>query len=149
MPTHCTATNRDGTPCKAWAVHGSDPPRCSAHGGGSRPVGAPKGNANAQTHGYYTATSAVAAPDVGISGIIADLAAKQAALSSYIDACLASGEADVHAVAHLLALHGQNASRLGRLLRDQRALSGDAADGIAGAIAQALDELSTELEVTL
>lgn len=39
--------------------------------------------------------------------------------------------------------------RVARLLRDKRALSGEAADGIAGAIAAALDELSTELGVEL
>ncbi len=52
-------------------------------------------------------------------------------------------------MARLLALHGQNASRIGRLLRDKRALSGASADGILGAIGQALDELSTELGVPL
>jgi len=35
--------------------------------------------------------------------------------------------------------------RVAKLLRDKRALSGDAADGIAGAIAAALDELKTEI----
>jgi hypothetical protein len=49
----------------------------------------------------------------------------------------------------LFSLHGQNASRLGRLLRDQRALSGQAADGLLDAIGKALDEISTELGVTL
>ncbi|MCC6192203.1 MAG: hypothetical protein IT318_24495 [Anaerolineales bacterium] len=39
--------------------------------------------------------------------------------------------------------------RVARLLRDKRALSGEAADGIAGAIAAALDELSSELGVEL
>ena len=39
--------------------------------------------------------------------------------------------------------------RVARLLRDQRALSGAAADGIAGAIATALDELTSELGVKL
>ena len=39
--------------------------------------------------------------------------------------------------------------RVARLLRDQRALSGQAADGLAGAIAHALDELSTEWGVAL
>jgi hypothetical protein len=34
-------------------------------------------------------------------------------------------------------------------MRDQRALSGAAADGISGAIAQALDELSTHMGVEL
>jgi len=33
---------------------------------------------------------------------------------------------------------------IARLLRDNRALSGKAADGISGAIAQALDELGTQ-----
>ncbi len=35
--------------------------------------------------------------------------------------------------------------RVARLLRDKRALSGEAADGIANAIAAALDELTSEL----
>jgi len=39
--------------------------------------------------------------------------------------------------------------RVARLLRDKRALSGDAADGIAGAIAAALDELTSELGLEL
>ena len=39
--------------------------------------------------------------------------------------------------------------RVARLLRDQRALSGAAADGISGAIATTLDEISTELGVKL
>jgi hypothetical protein len=34
--------------------------------------------------------------------------------------------------------------RVARLLRDKRALSGEAADGLAGAIANALDEISSE-----
>lgn len=39
--------------------------------------------------------------------------------------------------------------RVARLLRDKRALSGEAADGLTGAIAQALDELGTELGLEL
>ncbi len=37
--------------------------------------------------------------------------------------------------------------RVASLLRDQRALSGKAADGLAAAVAQALDELSSEMGV--
>ncbi len=85
----------------------------------------------------------------GIDEIIADLAAKQQRLSAYLDDLLDSDQATPAEVARLLALHAQTASRLGRLLRDRRALSGEAADGIAGAIAQALDELSSELGVEL
>lgn len=96
-----------------------------------------------------------AAPAVGRQGpaptideVIADLAAKQVQLSAFIDACVAEGR-DLLALVRLFALHGQNASRLGRLLRDQRALSGEAADGVRGAIAQALDELGEALETEL
>ena len=37
--------------------------------------------------------------------------------------------------------------RVASLLRDQRALNGKAADGLAAAVAQAIDELSSELGV--
>jgi hypothetical protein len=77
---------------------------------------------------------------------VEDLAEKQARLSAYIDTLL-NEDSDLADIANLLRIHGMNASRLGRLLRDRRALSGDAADGIAGAIAQALDELNSELGI--
>lgn len=141
----CTATTASGTQCRAWAVPGSDPPRCGAHRGGTHPPGAPAGNSNALTHGFYSHSN----PPAQITAVIEDLIAKQKALSDYIDTRLNEEKTTVESLAHLLALHGQNASRLGRLLRDQRALSGEAADGIAGAIAQALDELSNELGAPL
>lgn len=142
--TRCTAITAAGSPCKNWAVHRSQPPRCSAHGGGSRPVGAPPNNANARTHGLYAAKPGIRT----IADVIDDLAQTQAILSALIEEHI-EGEPDLDALVTLLRLHGQNASRLGRLLRDQRALSGEAADGIAGAIAQALDELGSELGVDL
>jgi hypothetical protein len=49
-------------------------------------------------------------------------------------------------VAQALAI---GTGRVARLLRDKRALSGEAADGLNGAIAQALNELSTELGIEL
>jgi hypothetical protein len=150
----CTATCADGSPCKAWAVRSSDPARCAAHGGGSRPVGAPAGNANALRHGFGAACPA--GPDHGggnspdecsIDTIIDLLYQRQLQLDDYIDQVQEA--ATLIELTHLLRIYGQNASRLGRLLRDRRALSGDAADGISGAIAAALDELSTELGTDL
>ena len=85
--TQCTANNRHGTQCKAWAVPGSDPPRCAAHGGASKLPGAPQGNKNAQTHGFY----AQAAPEsntqspLTIDLIIEDLHQRQITLSRYLD----------------------------------------------------------------
>ena len=150
MPQRCTALTARGTPCKAWAMADTDPPRCAAHGGSRKHPGAPEGNRNALKHGFYAQPQQ---PLTDIADIIADLAAKQAALSAHIDDALSDADDDTrpHLVdlVKLFSLHGQNASRLGRLLRDQRALSGDAADGISGAIAQALDELSTELGTAL
>jgi hypothetical protein len=126
------------------------PPVGAAHGGSTKRPGAPPGNRNALKHGFYAHPTP---PLTSIADIIADLASKQITLSNHIDTILSAANDDdppnMLDLVKLFALHGQNASRLGRLLRDQRALSGDAADGIAGAIAQALDELSTELGIEL
>ena len=70
-------------------------------------------------------------------------------INELIDSLVGPDGASITELARLLSIHGANASRLGRLLRDRRALSGDAADGMSGAIAQALDELSTELGMDL
>ena len=82
-----------------------------------------------------------------IDDVVADLLEKQARLSELLDQ--ADPEEDADSLVKLFALHGQNASRLGRLLRDQRALSGQAADGLLEAIGKALDEISTEIGVPL
>ncbi|ULK96342.1 HGGxSTG domain-containing protein [Bradyrhizobium sp. I71] len=46
----CGAATRNGTACRAPAVHGS--PRCRMHGGAWR-SGAPIGNQNARKHGVF------------------------------------------------------------------------------------------------
>ena len=51
--------------------------------------------------------------------------------------------------ARLAGLAFQGTRTVARLLRNRRALSGDATDGLLGAIGQALDELSTEWGVDL
>ena len=51
--------------------------------------------------------------------------------------------------AKTLQLLSRGAGQLSRLMRAKRALSGDAADGLADAFAKALDELSTELGIDL
>jgi hypothetical protein len=84
-----------------------------------------------------------------ILAIVLDLLAKQNRLSRYIDGCLGDGKVPVQDLARLLAIHSQNAARLGRLLRDKRALSDRAADAMTAAIDQALDELSAEWGIDL
>lgn len=119
-PTRCTAVCADGLPCRAWAVRGTDPPRCAPHGGGRAPVGAPRSNQNARTHGFYARREP---PLEGwtIDAVIADLYSRHAGLSRYVDRLLADGDGDASEFARLLALHGKSASRLGRLLRDRQA----------------------------
>jgi hypothetical protein len=132
----CTAIRNDGQPCRAWAVRGRQPPRCTAHadqGGEELPLALQPDAARDLTQ---------------IEQVIADLAERQAMLTEYIAAQVVGG-ADIGDVARLFALHGQNASRLGRLLRDQQALSGESAGVLLEAIGQALDELSAELGIQL
>ena len=137
----CSATTKAGEPCKNRAIKGTD--RCSSHSGR---VGAPKGNRNRRTHGFYARP---ARPLGTIDDVVEDLMEKQSQLSAYIEGQLVEGEADLEGMAKLLALHGQNASRVGRLLRDQRALSGDSADGLSEAIGKALDEIGSELGIVV
>ena len=56
---------------------------------------------------------------------------------------------DIELLVRLAQALGGGASRVGRLMRDLRALVGEAADGLTGAVARALDELSTELGIKL
>lgn len=86
--------------------------------------------------------------------IVLDLVAKQQALSALIDRCLAgeAGGSDPVAtrdLARLMALHSQNAARLGRLLRDKRALAGEDGGEINPAIARALDALREKWGIDL
>ena len=89
-----------------------------------------------------------------LRGIVLDLVAKQQALSALIDRCLTgeAGEGDPPAtrdLARLMALHSQNAARLGRLLRDKRALTGEDGGEINPAIARALDALAEKWGIDL
>jgi hypothetical protein len=161
-PRRCTGTRTNGKDCRAWAQQDSDPALCSAHAAGASGPVRIADRASDSNNGTRSAeeipSGGTGAVDLSrvhydtpitITSIIEDLAKKQITLSMYLDERIAEGPVDLNELAHLFALHGLNASRLGRLLRDQRALSGEAADGIAGAIAQALDELSTELGADL
>ena len=129
----CQALTAKGKPCKAWAMQDSD--LCAAHSGRTA--------TNRQTHGFYARPDR---PFETIDDVIAAALDKQARLSAILDN---SADLDGADLAKLLAIHGQNASRLGRLLRDKRALSGESADGLLSALGTALDEIATELGITL
>ena len=187
--TPCTATTRQDQPCRAWALPGTDPPRCAPHGGASAKPGAPMGNHNAVTHGFYANRWGDNLPGDGttaefpsghnqlsnpesqpvvtnsespethsdriskdslleiITYITQDLLNKHIALSSFIDNHF--DELPLPALSHLLALHAQTATRLGRLLRDQRVMAPELSDVKNQAIDYALDELSNIFGVQL
>ena len=133
MPRKCTASRKDGFPCQGWALRESDPPLCAAHSKPAPPV--------------EKRPDSSILPDMAAQ--IIDLDGKIRQLSRYIDRQVAAGDEELAARDYTtyLSLYGQLLSRLGRLMRDNRAITGEAADGIAGAIAQALDELGTELGI--
>ncbi|MDF1515787.1 MAG: hypothetical protein P1S60_18415 [Anaerolineae bacterium] len=185
----CTATTRTGQPCRAWAVPGTDPPRCAPHGGAGAKPGAPVGNQNALTHGYYARNwgegltneglYAESHPDVNcgshaespvqdveqdaagtqedvivansltdvITYITEDLVNKYITLSRYIDRNFVN--LSPPAMSHLFALHAQIASRIGRLLRDHKAVESDVSTEMQKAIDIALDELSEKFGTPL
>ena len=147
----CSFRHRDGRACRAWAIRGSSPPRCAAHREDVREPQSDDGGArvshkNRDTHDFYVEP----VRDLrDIDDVVEDALVKQTQLSAFIEQKVAEGEMPVKEMAQLLALHGQNAVRIGRLLRDQRALSGKSVDGLLEAIGAALDELSTELGIDL
>jgi hypothetical protein len=150
----CRAQTATGRPCNAWAVRGSDPPLCSAHSRGREPASVQAGKAPADTEDLPTATAreseeggfySTDPSEVSINDAIAGLVDKMLRL----DDLIVAHEGPNGYLIELFTIYTQASSRLARLLRDRRALSGDAADGFASAIALALDELSTEWGVEL
>ena len=148
MPTPCSRPTKAGNPCRAWSVAGTDPPTCAAH--------LPRTKAPPRDHGFY---STAVEPDelADLVSYAADMtiddeiAVVRVALRRALSA-LNSPDPDsdvsfaLDSFGRLAAVIFSGASTVARLLRARRALSGDAADGIAGAISQALDELSTDWE---
>lgn len=150
--TLCNALTQVGQPCKRHAVRGSQPPRCFAHGG-RRPVpdGAPvdgKRDRVSFYQGVYTAEE--------IAGLLAR--SMDPSLEDEIDAVRVAirrlmqrslDELDAVEYRRLVSVLFSGANTIARLLRTQRVLVGESADGIAGAIAQTLDEVSAEWGIDL
>jgi len=159
--TQCTAVSANGRSCKAWAVRDASPPLCAAHRGSTIGAGAPLGNQNRADHGFYSR--------ILQNGELADLAdlvkfSEDLSLDDEIGLVrvtlrrvmarfkLSNLERDDVANEEMIKMAGlvmAGARTIARLLRDKRALSGKAADGISGAIAQALDEMGTEYGLPL
>jgi len=143
MAQRCTAKKKDGTACKAWAVRGSDPPLCGAHGGGAAAPGAPAGNENALKHGAYSS-----APGGDLVERIVELNRKAKRVSDYIDEqfdeLMLTGE-----LKGLLDVYGRLVSRAGRLERDRQAVTGGDVDALDADLDEALAIVSEILGLDL
>jgi len=147
MRTHCTATTSRGLPCRSFAIHDTDPPRCATHAGRTTGAGAPEGNQNRRVTGFY---SPAIAPDE-----LADLVAYSSTddLSDEIGAVRvalrrvlkALGDDTATITPDLAAMVFVGARTVARLLRDRRAISGGAAKGMIAGLDQILTELADEL----
>jgi len=151
----CTATTRKGTQCKNSAVTGTNPPRCSIpshqidpNAPARKPAGAPKGNKNAEKHGAYAkSTFATGTTIEKIAAAIADLQQKREQLSKHIDANQDKLELLEHA--KLLDLLGRLDSRIARLYKQLRELTGEGADEMETDMDAVLEVLSAKFKVDL
>jgi hypothetical protein len=100
-------------------------------------TGAPPGNKNAETHGFY---SRPALPIESIDDVILELQGRMTRLCEHMDQV-----DDFRDYERLFALFAQSANRLGRLLRDQKALSGKAIDDVLENLALAAEGISTAM----
>jgi hypothetical protein len=129
--------------------------------------GAPLGNHNARTHGGYeddqhrqgdAARAKAAGEEVeptssktlpSLPDLITDLWKRQQDLVAWMkDNATNPGQQDGHYLA-AMNLYGQNASRLGRLLRYSAALGSDRAAKLADAMNEAIDTMASELGIDL
>ena len=148
----CLAATASGRPCRNHARSDSD--YCRAHAPDAPPslAGAPLGNANSRIHGLYAksmteddlASLAIVGADATLDDEIAFTRVVIRRLADMINAASTIDEA-VRISDGLLRGTGHVAA----LLKTKRALSGKAADGIAGAIGVALDELGNLWDLKL
>jgi hypothetical protein len=127
-------------------MHDSEPPICSVHTGRTGQTG----NNNAATRGFYGR----AYTQQEIADLVAhaidetlddEIAVSRVALRRVLQQLHSDLPPDDYAKLSALAFAG--ARTVGRLLRDKRALSGEAIDGLTATLSTALDELSTELGI--
>jgi len=112
-------------------------------------AGPPPGNLSAKTHGFYSRSLFSEQEILEISRMATagdfSLDEEIATVKMLLRRVIESGGE----FGSLVAVYSQGARDLAYLLRAKRAISGGAAEGLANAFAQALDEISTELGVEL
>ena len=90
-------------------------------------------------------TALEASLEASIGEVVTGLLEWQRYVAGVLAEMAQGGEPPSPRFVQVLELYSRNATRLGRLLRDQRALDGQAKDGYSQAVDKALDELRDEL----
>jgi hypothetical protein len=164
-PAHvpCSSLARAGLPCRAWAVHGSDPPACSRHlranlataageeGGANRP----RSGAPVPALAGMPSPAELAQLQAGAGRPILDDeidCARQVlhCLIAALDATLGKDPPPAAIELTRLANAALQAIRtIARLLRDQQALAGGPAGQFEAIFELALDALGSEWGVEL
>jgi hypothetical protein len=147
----CTATTHLGKPCRCWAMVGYDV--CRDHRTDLNPPSSgPPGNQHTRIHGLYSRfineDDLAALAQVSSSDILDDEIAFTRVVIMRLAALVEEADGPRESIRLAEALF-TGTGRVANLLRARRAISGDAAEGMAGAISQALDELSSEWGVEL
>jgi hypothetical protein len=128
----CSQTTAQGAPCRAWAVHDTDPPLCSTHSGRNVGAGPPSGNQNRRTHGFYAAaiTGEELARVTADSTLDVELLCARIALSRVMDLLIDARTHDPEGAGltpgdcvKLVELAFQGARTIARLLRERRVLA--------------------------
>lgn len=116
-----------------------------------RKRGAQPGNQNARKHGFYS-TQFTREELALIAAFVQDPTIDdelwmQRVLNHRLLTFVGTEALAIENLVALAKVLTTGTGRVSRLLRDRRILSGEAADSLAGAIAAALDEISTELGI--
>ena len=90
-------------------------------------------------------TALEASLEASIGEVVTGLLEWQRYVAGVLAEMAQGGEPPSPRFVQVLELYSRNATRLGHLLRDQRALDGQAKDGYSQAVDKALDELRNEL----
>lgn len=127
----CTYQNpQTGRACRAWAVRSSNPPRCRAH------------RHTTPTHPYDLNEVANLMAQISEKPLDTEIADVRAVVRQTMNRL--HQELPTDEFARLVRLIFSGTTTIANLLRAQRALGGAAADGLAGAISQVLEEIATE-----
>ncbi len=150
----CSHATAAGAPCKAWAMHaptpgGPDQPTCAAHAGRAR-GGAPVGNQNARTHGFYgRLLSQQEVRDLLFYAVDMNLddevACARVALRRVLEFVQQdSGDLNREQYIQVIKLIFYGTRTIARLLRERHNLSDDTTDRLTRIFGKALDDLGAE-----